>query len=52
MDELMVIKGVVEKLDAFLSSLTVEELRTLYKMNESNALNKYIIYHGKEKGKE
>ena len=49
MDELMMIKSTAEKLDTFLSSLSVEELRTLYRMNESQALNKYIIFHGKEK---
>ena len=50
--EITPIKSTAEKLDTFLSSLNIEELRTLYKMNENNALNKYIIHHGKEKGKE
>lgn len=48
-EEMACIKSVAGKLDTFLESLTVEELRQLYRMNENNALNQYIIHHGKNK---
>ena len=48
-EEIDTIKSTSEKFDAFCESLSVEELRKLYEMNNNGAICKLIIYHGKRK---
>lgn len=48
-EEIDAIKSASEKFDAFCESLSIEELRGLYQMDNFGTLNFVIVDHGKRK---
>ena len=49
MNQLITLLSIINKLKTFLASLDVEELRELYKLSKSGAIEQYIIEYGKQK---